>query len=112
MGFVKRYWQEAEEKKIPHYHCVVIVELQTGAARVQRRGLANLSDQQFPELPLEFPTYGEAFAWVERKLKNTTKAKVICENGHTRIVEGINWKTDCPECMVKTYTYDSRFGGL
>ena len=68
MGFVERYWREAEEKKIPHYRRVAIVELQTGSARVQRRGLANVSDQEFPELPLEFPTYEEAFAWVERKL--------------------------------------------
>lgn len=68
MGFVKRYWQEAEEKQLPHYRRIVIVELESGVARVQRRGFANMSEQEFPELPLEFPTYQEAFAWVERKL--------------------------------------------
>lgn len=68
MGFVQRYWREAEEKQIPHYRRLAIVELQTGSARVQRRGLANVSDQEFPELPLEFSAYEEAFAWVERKL--------------------------------------------
>ena len=30
MGFVKRYWKEAEEKKIPHWHKCAIVELKTG----------------------------------------------------------------------------------
>ncbi len=112
MGFVERYWKEAEEKKIPHYRSVVIVELKTGVARVQRRGLANLSDKQFPELPMEFPTYEDAFSYVERRLNNTTKAKVTCSNGHIRIVEGISWNTNCPKCGVNTHIYDSRFGGL
>ena len=68
MGFVKRYWQEAEEKNIPHWHKCAIVELNTGEARVQVRGYVNISDNFMPECPKTFTTYEEAFAWLERKL--------------------------------------------
>ena len=68
MGFVKRYWQEAEEKKLPHWHKCAIVELNTGEAQVQVRGYVNISESFMPECPKRFPTYEEAFAWLERKL--------------------------------------------
>lgn len=68
MGFVKRYWQEAEEKKLPHWHKCAIVELVTGEARVQVRGFENIPLGFLPECPKTFATYEEAFAWLERKL--------------------------------------------
>lgn len=68
MGFVKRYWREAEEKNIPHWHKCAIVELKTGEARVQVRGYVNIGENFMTECPKTFVTYEEAFAWLERKL--------------------------------------------
>ena len=68
MGFVKRYWKEAEEKKIPQWHKCVIIEMKTGEARVQKRGYRNIPNWFMPELPKTFATYEEAFAWLERNL--------------------------------------------
>ena len=74
MGFVKRYWKEAEEKKIPHWHKCAIVELKTGEARVQVRGYENIPLGFMPECPKTFATYEEAFAWLECKLTKLARA--------------------------------------
>lgn len=39
------------------------------------------------------------------------KAKVVCSNGHERVVEGKDFDDVCPECGAGIGEYDSRFGG-
>lgn len=67
MGYVKRYRQEAAERNLPHWNRVVIAQasIDNQQAIVARHGMSNWP----PELPLTFPTYEAAFAWVENKLK-------------------------------------------
>ena len=66
MGYVKRYRQEAAERNLPHWNRVVIAQAgeNTQEAIVARHGMSAWP----PELPLTFPNYEAAFAWVERKL--------------------------------------------
>jgi len=39
------------------------------------------------------------------------KAKVVCFNGHERVVEGKDFDEECPVCGAGMGEYDSRFGG-
>ena len=73
MGYVARYRQEAQEKNLPHWNRFVIAQAgeNTQEAIIAQQGWNTPDDPQFPK---RFPSYEEAFAWLECKLTNRCSA--------------------------------------
>lgn len=90
MGYVAKYRAEAQEKNLPNWERFAIAEIEkTGEAILIYRnphtswfgGKLHYTANEYPELPMMFPTYQEAFAWLERKLTklapDSLKAEVL-----------------------------------
>ena len=77
MGYVARYRADAQAKDLPGWDRFYIAEIEaTGEAILVFRkprgfwqdGHFVITFNEFPELPLTFPGYKDAFGWLEERL--------------------------------------------
>lgn len=77
MGYLNRYRQQAHEIGLPRANDFAICEIaSTGAAILifrrpngyHKDGHFVVTYNEFPELPMEFPTYDKAFTWLVDRL--------------------------------------------
>ncbi len=77
MGYISRYRKEAQEKNLQNWKYFYIAEIEKtcGAILVYRNphriwigGKLKITFNEYPDLPKLFPSYEDAFAWLEKNL--------------------------------------------